>query len=228
MIETILEEYYSNGFNHNVAISHRYQYLLKWAILKRVKATDENYQKVLEQAEKCITWLTELKFFEGPASSRYHESFSGGLCCHSLRVAEQIVDLLNCKAFSNVSPDSAVLIALVHDWCKIMYYESYEKNVKDKNGNWIKETAFRRANDPMISLGHGVSSLYLAMKWFNLDQEECNAIRWHMGEYNVANNEIDELQYANMHHPLVYLIQFADRLACTSYASKAVEAQNEP
>ena len=55
------------------------------------------------------------------------------------------------------------------------------------------------------------------MKFFKLSQEEALAIRWHMGEYNVADNEMNELHYANENYPLVFLLQFADRLSITNY-----------
>ena len=59
--------------------------------------------------------------------------------------------------------------------------------------------------------------MYLASKCFNLNLECLSAIRWHMGEYNVAQNEMNELHQCNEQFPLVQLLQFADRLSITSY-----------
>ena len=36
--------------------------------------------------ERLLRQLEESDFFEAPASSRYHNSFKGGLCAHSLNV----------------------------------------------------------------------------------------------------------------------------------------------
>ena len=61
--------------------------------------------------------------------------------------------------------------------------------------------------------------MFFSSKFFRLSSEEAVAIRWHMGEYNVASNESSELHLANEAFPLVFLIQFADRLAITKYAN---------
>ena len=63
----------------------------------------------------------------------------------------------------------------------------------------------------------GMQELYKAMKVFKLNDEEAAAIRWHMGEYNVASNEVNELHAANERYPLVQMLQFADRLSIVKY-----------
>ena len=166
-----------------------------------------------------LKWLHSTDFYTAPASSRYHESFQHGLLIHSLRVFNALVDIMwGVPSFaSKVVPSEAVLCALVHDWCKIGYYESYEKNVKNEaTGQWEKQTAYR-INQRNIALGHGVTSMFLISRFLVLSPDCALAIRWHMGEYNVADNEVNELQKANSEVPLVYLLQFADRLACTDY-----------
>lgn len=164
-----------------------------------------------------LQWIRSTDFYAAPASSNHHESYQGGLLVHSLNVYNHMVDLTTLSIFEKVNVAEATIVALVHDWCKIGYYESYEKNVKnDSTGKWEKKSAYR-INQKGIPLGHGATSLYLAMHVMRLTNEQALAIRWHMGEYNVADNEVNELQTANLKYPMVYLIQFADRLACTSY-----------
>lgn len=171
------------------------------------------------QIEKCMTWLFTTDFFTAPASSRFHDAFAGGLCFHSLRVAQKIVDLMHTDTFGDRSKfGDAIFCALVHDWCKINLYESYNKNVKNEDtGVWEKVLAYRYTGNPLVNLGHGVSSMFLASKFFRLNVEEATAIRWHMGVYRVSDEEFNELQTSNEQFMLVHLLQFADQLALVKY-----------
>lgn len=196
-----------------------YDRLFVGCMLCRVRRNNptSNIDDAVDKALKILSNLHKTSFYEDPASSIYHESYPGGLLDHTLTVVNEIVDLHKVAKFSKVPYDVAVLAALVHDWCKIGLYESYQRNVKnEKTGVWEKVDAYRRT-DPPVPLGHGVASLYLVQQYLRLSREECLAIRWHMGEYNVAPNEMNELHCANERYPLVQMLQFADRLSITSY-----------
>lgn len=167
--------------------------------------------------DALVTWLRQSDFYKAPASTQYHDSFHGGLLYHTLKVFNQLLNVRNIDKFKNTTYLSCAIVSLVHDWCKIGLYESYQKNVKNEETNkWEKQLAYRH-NQTGAPLGHGASSMFLASRFFTLTLEESCAIRWHMGEYNVANNEMNELHKANHNFPLVYAIQFADRLACVEY-----------
>lgn len=168
--------------------------------------------------EKAIDWLRTTDFYTAPASTKYHEAFPGGLLIHSINVYNHVLEIAKLSNFSKVSIPHAAMAALVHDWCKIGYYESYQKNVKNEaTGQWEKETAYK-VNQKGLPLGHGVTSLYLAMQVMRLTPEQALAIRWHMGRWQVCDIEQNEFQKANEEYPMVYLIQFADELSCTRYA----------
>lgn len=168
--------------------------------------------------ERAIDWLRTTDFYTAPASTRYHDSVPGGLLIHSLKVYNQLIDLLMLPAFKDVKIEEATLAALMHDWCKINYYEAYSKNVKDeKTGTWSKETAYR-VNQKGLPLGHGATSMFLASRVINLTMDQALAIRWHMSHYNVADKEENEFQKAVNDCPMVYLLQISDQLACNSYA----------
>lgn len=171
------------------------------------------------RAHDIIAWLDTTDFFSAPASTKYHESFSGGLALHSLRVACNIIKLAEVSTFHNVELHSAVLCALIHDWCKINKYEEFQRNVKnDTTGKWESVTSFRYRDNIMIPLGHGEASMFLGMKMFKLTLEEVLAIRHHMGAWaEQGSYNINDLQYANENYPLVLLLQFADQLACVKY-----------
>lgn len=175
---------------------------------------------VIKYTNKCLEWIRSTDFYRAPASTRYHESVVGGLLVHTLQVYNNIIALHHARQFESITDIySATLVALVHDWCKIDYYEAYEKNVKNESTNqWEKQIAFR-VNQRGIPLGHGVTSMFLAEKFFRLTSEEALAIRWHMSRFRVCDDEINEMQQANEKCPLVHLLQFADQLAITEYAS---------
>lgn len=170
-------------------------------------------------AKRCIDWLRSTDFYNAPASTRYHDSCVAGLLRHSIRVFNHGVRLMNDKAFSSVTSDSIGLVALVHDWCKINLYEPYMRNVKNpETGAWEQVQNYRH-NQKGLPLGHGVTSMFFASKFFRLTSEEAVAIRWHMGVWNVSDNEVNELQLCNEQFPLVHLLQFSDCLSITSYAN---------
>ena len=177
----------------------------------------EIQNNIISNINKILKWLRGTDFYTAPASTIYHESFRGGLLYHTYNVVYNIRDLLQLNKFKNIDIASAVLIACVHDWCKIGLYEQYSRNVKNADtGRWEAIDAFKR-KDFAIPLGHGVQSMYIANKFFKLDLAECLAIRWHMGRWNVSESEVNEFQQANEQYPLVHMLQFADQLAITAY-----------
>lgn len=194
-----------------------YETLLAGCIRMRMIEKGKNPDEA--NIEGLLNWLESTDFFQAPASSQYHDAHVRGLVIHTLRVYNKICDLWAVLDFSSVSIYSAVLTALCHDWCKIGLYESYERNVKnEETGVWGKVPSYRRKVDNCIgSFGHGVTSLFLASRFFKLSNEEALAIRWHMGEYNVCNPEMNELHTSNETYPIVQLLQFADRLSITKY-----------
>lgn len=165
-----------------------------------------------------IDYLRTTDLYNAPASTQYHGAFPGGLLKHLLEVYNEALDLATLPKFNNPEIASVAVVALTHDWCKIGLYESYLRNVKDEStGQWKQVTAYKR-NQKGIPLGHGVTSMYMAGKFFYLSVEEALAIRWHMSRWNVSREELNELQQANENCPLVHLIQFADQLSITSYS----------
>ncbi len=202
-------------------ITHIYEELFAGAAFVRAyyHVNGCNPDDAFPQVMKALNWLRKTDFYTAPASSMYHNSYPGGLCYHSIKVAEMCVQLMHTKKFKDPSKlGDAVFCALVHDWCKIDLYESYLRNVKnEQTGIWEKVPSYRYTGSSIINLGHGVSSMFLAQKFFRLNLEEASAIRWHMGAYRTNDAEFNELQTCNETFPLVHLLQFADQLSLVKY-----------
>ena len=164
---------------------------------------------------RCLSWLRNTDFYTAPASTQYHEAYPAGLLQHTLKTYNASLQLATMPIFQTVSYAEMVFSVLVHDWCKIGMYESYEKNVK-VDGQWTVQIAYR-VNQKTIPLGHGATSMFLASRFVPLTTDVALAIRWHMGEYRVCDQEMNELHLANENVPLVQLVQFADRLAIVDY-----------
>ena len=169
------------------------------------------------KVNKTLEWLRSGDFYEAPASTIYHECEPTGLLYHTLKVVNKIHELKYVHSFKSINIEDAVLVALVHDWCKIGLYEMYMRNQKNnETGQWEKVTAYKR-KDFLLPMGHGATSMWQASKCFKLSTEEALAIRWHQGHWNVCDAEVNEFQQSNETYPLVHMLQFADQLAITKY-----------
>ena len=193
----------------------KYEELLFGSLISVSKASVD--ASIIQRFGSALEWLRTTDFYTAPASSKYHDSFRGGLLTHTLNVYNKMLELIEIDSFSTVDIAEATLACLTHDWCKIRYYEMYLKNVKDEQtGQWTKQEAYT-VNQTGAPLGHGTTSMFLASRFIHLPLDLALAIRWHMGRWHTSENEENELQLANSRYPLVYLVQFADQLACTEY-----------
>ena len=172
----------------------------------------------IKMSQNALDWLHTTNFYTSPASTRFHEAYIGGLLQHTCNVAQEIRNMMYLPKFNtaDIEISEAVMVALMHDWCKIGMYERYMKWTKDDNNQWIQEPAFKRVDSPM-PLGHGESSMFIAQKLFRLSTPMAAAIRWHMGAWRVLPDDYDHLQYSNENYPLVHMLQFADQLSIVKY-----------
>lgn len=150
-------------------------------------------------------------FFTAPASARYHSSFEGGLCEHSLNVYDCLVDYLDRPRVQeeyglNYSEESIAIVALCHDLCKIGCYKTSTRNVKQPDGSWRQQTVYQ-FEDPM-PYGHGEKSVYIVNGYMRLTREEAFAIRYHMGFSGVEDNR--DVGKAFEMFPLAYALHVAD------------------
>lgn len=163
-----------------------------------------------EGIEKLIKWLTSSDFFAAPSSTKYHGSYEGGLCEHSLNVYDTLKDLCS-KYAPQISQETIAITALFHDVCKISFYKLGKRNVKE-DGRWIEKDVYEI--EEKIPLGHGEKSCILLQWYFPLTIEELLAIRWHMGEFDSAVKGGDYgLNNARNVSKLIPLLHIADLIA---------------
>lgn len=159
---------------------------LKNAFLEKYK---QQYIELLRSTERegiedLIRWLEEeTDFFTAPASTKTHGSYEGGLLIHSLSVYRVFSNFS--KNIPDARKDSLIIAALLHDLCKVNFYTKEIRNRKIPGERRWEEVEVYGINDT-LPLGHGEKSLYMAMKYIRLTDEEAMAIRWHMGGYDDA------------------------------------------
>ena len=147
----------------------------------------EIYKDLIKRpgAEALLDYLEHHSdFFTAPASTRYHLSYEGGLCEHSLNVYHCLKAYMERDRVKNeygltATDETIALIALLHDVCKTNCYQKSFRNVKDENGKWQKVPSYE-FSDPM-PYGHGEKSVYIISGFMHLTREEAFAIRYHMG-----------------------------------------------
>lgn len=161
-------------------------------------------------ADKLFQWLETTDFFDAPASTRFHGSNKGGLCEHSVHVWEELVRLLKAYPEVKVTAETAAIVTLLHDVCKIGCYKVELRNKKE-NGVWHSVPTYVFDEDFNYG-GHGSKSVYLIQKHIKLTDEEAVAINCHMGFADRAPNDYS-IGGAYERHPLAWLVHVADESA---------------
>lgn len=181
----------------------------------------ENVER--DGSEKLIDWLERSDFFEAPASTKLHSSYEGGLCQHSINVYKRFRKLVENEYGPNwenkISAESVAIIALLHDVCKVNYYTTEMRNVKE-NGNWVQK-AFYKIDDA-LPYGHGEKSVYIISGFMKLTREEAMAINWHMGGFDArVQGGSYSMSAAYYKYPIAMLFHMADMMA--TYLDEEVE-----
>ena len=176
-----------------------------------------------EGADKLLEYLLSSDFFTAPASARFHCSFEGGLCEHSLNVYDCLVSYLNMPRTKEImgvsySEESIAIVALLHDLCKVGVYKKGFRNVKNEQGAWQRVDTFEY--DDRLPYGHGEKSVYIASGYIRLTREEAFAIRYHMG-YSSTTEDPRNVSAAFEMFPLAFALSTAD-----SEATYFIEGKN--
>lgn len=163
-----------------------------------------------DDADSLYAWLCDSDFFEAPASTRFHGDHAGGLCEHSVHVWEELVRLLRAYPEVKVSGETAAIVSLLHDVCKIGCYKTELRNQK-VNGVWVQRPVYV-FNEDFSYGGHGSKSVYLIQRHIRLTDEEAVAINCHMGFADRCPGDYS-LGSAYERYPLAWLLHVADEAA---------------
>jgi len=158
-----------------------------------------------EGSAELLRWLKSGDFFTAPGSTRFHDSYAGGLAEHSAKVFYELTRLLNAYQNMKVSAETAAIVSLLHDVCKANCYKVELRNKKNEHGQWIQVPVYT-FNEDFAFGGHGSKSVYLIQKFMRLTDEEAVAINCHMGVES-GNWAVNDAFRA---YPLAFLVHTAD------------------
>lgn len=163
-------------------------------------------------ADNLLEWLEKSDFFTAPASTRNHSNFEGGLCEHSVKAYKRYIKLLESEYGKNwekvISKESATIIALLHDVCKVNNYAVDYRNVK-VGDRWEKKPYYK--TEDTLPYGHGEKSVYIISSFIKLTREEAMAINWHMGAFDMRAQSGGYILYnAFKRFPTALLFHIAD------------------
>lgn len=159
-----------------------------WEIFKELlRKTKRN------NIDNVIDWLDKSDFKFAPASTKYHNSFKGGLLKHSLDVYYHMYDFNNYIKFFDIPEDTIIITSLLHDVCKVNCYGVDYRNMKNENGEWVKVPFYTW--EEQEALGHAEKSIFMLYECgVQLTKVERAMIRNHMGFSNDENtNRVSKL-----------------------------------
>ena len=166
-----------------------------------------------EGSEELLDYLlNKSDFFTAPASARFHGSYVGGLCDHSMNVFHCLCDYLARPRVKEVygldyDMESIAIVSLLHDLCKVGCYKAGTRNVKNEvTGQWEKVPTF--FYEDKLPYGHGEKSVYIISGFMRLSREEAMAIRWHMGFSGTEDERT--VGQALQQYPLAFALATAD------------------
>lgn len=164
-----------------------------------------------EGAEQLLEYLTNSDFFTAPASANYHLACAGGLCQHSINVYKRLLHIVRDEYGDDqteYSDETLAICGLLHDLCKVNFYSTDYRNVKE-NGEWVRKPYYKV--DERFPYGHGEKSVFIVSQYMRLTAEEAMAINWHMGGFDArvkgGSYSISDAMYK---YKLVLLMHVAD------------------
>ena len=163
-------------------------------------------------ADKLLDWLLKSDFTSCPASTKFHSNHEGGLIEHSVKAYKRFIKNLQKEYGDNwtekISEESAAIIGLLHDICKVGYYKQEMRNVKE-DGVWIQKPYY--AVDDKLPYGHGEKSVYIISGFMKLTREEAMAINWHMGGFDTrVQGGSYSISIAFYNYPVALIFHLSD------------------
>jgi hypothetical protein len=172
-----------------------------------------------------VPFLSRLRYFSAPASSKFHLSCSGGLLTHSVQVTDIAISLASDR-FADLDPYKIMLAGLLHDTGKCglwteedglqqRYIENPEEFPKwPKAQKWWSPYLYEDSS-PLFNV-RDLSALYAAK--LNMPWDVIQAILAHDGLWADANK--DYLRSGV--HPLLLVIMSADYISSQGLETKNI------
>lgn len=192
-------------------------------ILSKVSSLNQDRA---EGITKMLEWLEKTDIYNAPASTRYHQSYEGGLIEHCLQVYKHLVKLVKDYNF-NYSEESIIICSLLHDLCKVNTYKLGSRNVKnEQTGQWEKVPEYKNVNS--LHMGHAEKSLFATTQFLKLTKDEFQAILFHMGFCDLSSyRSIGEVSEAFNENKLALLLHEADMFSTYLENTGIEEKENE-
>ena len=201
-------------------------------IQENIKRFEELMNSVTREGkDKLMDYIkNKTDFYKAPASTQFHLSCEGGLLQHSLNVYDCLMAKKDSpiwkKTFEKIPDESLIIMALLHDLCKVNFYVKGTKNQKtydadkvaaaekwqvkhDDMGAFIWETVLKYEVKDSMPLGHGEKSVMLINCFMRLINFEIFAIRWHMG-FSEEKSQYKALGEAIEKYPIILALYEAD------------------
>lgn len=186
-------------------------------IIKSIKRSGMDIEGLIHKLENS-------DFFFAPASTKYHNSYEGGLCEHSLNVFDNMM-MLCLNSSLHIDEDSIKIVALLHDISKMNFYETtvINKKVYSDNGSkydelgkydWksVKGYKVKEVENRFVFGSSEQTSDFIISYFVPMTVEEHSAILNITGGtgYNCSNLDVSPI-YST--YPLAVLLHCADMMA---------------
>lgn len=155
-----------------------------------------------------LAYLEQSDFYTAPASTRFHNAYPGGLLEHSLNVYDEFLRLIRAYPEVQCTEESAIIVSLFHDICKVNMYVPEKRNRKNQNGQWEQYDSYS-INEKFCFGGHGSKSVFIIQQFMKLTPEEATAINAHMGCWD-GNTYVGKTYEQ---YPFAWLLHVADESA---------------
>ena len=163
--------------------------------------------------ERFVEYLDKTDLKTAPASTKYHDSFEGGLVYHSLTVYNELCKMTEYIAKYNIPKETLIITALLHDLCKVNYYITDTRNVKNKETGQWEQVPYYTVEDT-FPIGHAEKSIIILQQFIRLSKTETAMIRNHMA---FTRDETDEVSLLFDKFPEYVLLENDDMISTYMY-----------
>jgi hypothetical protein len=209
--------------NINTSLPNVNEILNLWTNSQKIEFFESALRSTGRQGiENIIEFCKSTDFYYAPSSASFHSNYQGGLLDHSILVyvlAMKYRDTLgemHPELVDKLPVEELTISALLHDICKVCFYQKVQKWRKDANNQWESYEGYE-INDS-FPIGHGEKSVIMLQNLgLVLQPSEMLAIRYHMGSWDGAMRTNDlKFSYSKAIDicPLITVLQHADN-ACS-------------